>query len=179
MQRIKTASHALYLFFRALCFIIPSVTAYLVLFHLDSMVKFGVWDSLISQSQIYQHDFSLGHRFIILLVDIIPLSITLLICHQLAKLFRLYEHGFLFEQDNIRFIKRIGLLMIAGEGVQLIYQPLITAALTFNNPVGERLASIGLGTTNATTLITGFIILIASWIVQEAHQLKTEVQLTI
>ena len=55
----------------------------------------------------------------------------------------------------------------------------MTAALTFTNPKGERFASITLNSANASTLITAFIILVASWIIQEAHQLKSETQLTI
>ncbi|MFO2648991.1 DUF2975 domain-containing protein, partial [Legionella pneumophila serogroup 1] len=68
---------------------------------------------------------------------------------------------------------------ILGELVQLIYQPLITAALTFNNPTGERFISITLGSANASTLITAFIILVASWILKEANQLQSDSQLTI
>ncbi|HHT9780192.1 TPA: DUF2975 domain-containing protein, partial [Legionella pneumophila] len=68
---------------------------------------------------------------------------------------------------------------ILGELVQLIYQPLITAALTFNNPTGERFSSITLGAANASTLITAFIILVASWILKEANQLQSDSQLTI
>ncbi|HAU2297157.1 TPA: DUF2975 domain-containing protein, partial [Legionella pneumophila] len=52
-------------------------------------------------------------------------------------------------------------------------------ALTFNNPTGERFISITLGSANASTLITAFIILVASWILKEANQLQSDSQLTI
>ncbi|HAU0774229.1 TPA: DUF2975 domain-containing protein, partial [Legionella pneumophila] len=81
--------------------------------------------------------------------------------------------------ENIKLIKSISIYMILGELVQLIYQPLITAALTFNNPTGERFISITLGSANASTLITAFIILVASWILKEANQLQSDSQLTI
>ncbi|HAU0789366.1 TPA: DUF2975 domain-containing protein, partial [Legionella pneumophila] len=83
------------------------------------------------------------------------------------------------EEENIKLIKSISIYMILGELVQLIYQPLITAALTFNNPTGERFISITLGSANASTLITAFIILVASWILKEANQLQSDSQLTI
>ena len=47
--------------------------------------------------------------------------------------------------------------MIAEEGVQIIFQPLMSTTGT----VGERIVSITLGATNAVTLITGIIILLA------------------
>ena len=163
MQKIKSTSHMLYLFFRALCWILPVVTAYLILFNLEKIIGWGAWASMIPSVYISAkysevstalgtnalHYFSMYHRLLILGIQMIPLSITVLI------------------------------FMIVGELLQLIYQPLMTAALTFNNPPGERFASITLGTTNASTLITAFLILVVSWIIKEAHQLKSDSQLTI
>lgn len=180
MQKIKNTSHILYLLFRSLCWIMPLATTFLILFKIDWMCHIGAWSSLISVEQIYESShFSWMHRCIVLVIEWMPLTITILICHQLAKLFRLFENGHLFEQENIRLIKQVSIYMILGELVQLLYQPLMTAALTFNNPKGERVASLTLNSANLSTLITAFIILIASWIIQEAHQLKSETQLTI
>lgn len=77
-------------------------------------------------------------------------------------------------------IRKIGILMLIGEMIQLLfYQPLMSFALSYNNPVGHRFITVSLGTTNMTSVITAVIILLAAWIVKEAHQLKTESQLTI
>ena len=183
MEKIKSTSHMLYLFFRALCWIIPLAMTYLIFFHIDTMMSWGDFSSIastISPGSIHDlSSFTFGHRLAVLAVQSLSFSITVLICHQLAKLFRLYEQGYLFEEENINLIKSISIYMIIGQLVQLIYQPLMTIVLTINNPVGERFASITFGTTNLATLITAFIILIASWIVKEAQQLKSDVQLTI
>ncbi|WED43061.1 DUF2975 domain-containing protein [Legionella cardiaca] len=177
MQKIKFTSHMLYLLFRALCWLIPLITTYLILFNIEDMLTWGGW--AVTPAQIHDTHFSLTHRLAILAIQCAPLSISVLIFHKLANLFRLYEQGNLFEEENIKLIKQISIYMIAGELLQLIYQPLITAALTFNNPPGQRFASITLGTTNVSTLITACIILVASWIIKEAHQLKADSQLTI
>lgn len=153
MNKIKNTSYLLHLFFRSLCWFIPLTTAFLILVKFDWMCHLGGWSTVISPERIYDLN--------------------------LAKLFKLFEQGYLFEEDNIKLIKQVSIYMILGEFVQLIYQPLITAALTFNNPAGERFASITLKSANLSTLITAFIILVASWIIQEAHQLKSETQLTI
>ncbi|AWN72783.1 DUF2975 domain-containing protein [Legionella anisa] len=180
MKKIKNTSHILYLLFRILCWLIPLTTTLLILFEFDWMCYVGAWSSLISLEQIRDPShFSWMHRFVVLVIEWMPLTITILICHKLAKLFRLFEKGDLFEKENIKLIKQVSIYMILGEIVQLFYQPLMTAALTFNNPKGERIASITLNSANLSTLITAFIILVASWIIQEAHQLKSETQLTI
>ncbi len=170
----------LYLFFRILSWAIPLITAYLILFHFEDMIHWGIWSSIISPQDINNAiHFSLSHRFVILAIQFMPISITILICHKLAKLFRLYEQGDLFEEENIKLIKSISIYMILGELFQLLYQPLISAALSFNNPIGERVANISFGTTNITTLITACIILVASWVVEEANRLKSDSHLTI
>ncbi|KTD23534.1 Protein of uncharacterised function (DUF2975) [Legionella lansingensis] len=180
MKKIQFTSHMFYLFFRSLCIFLPLVTTYLILFHLQGMLSLGFWNSIVSSSHIENtSDFSLVHRLVILGIHYLPLTVTVMICYKLAKLFRLYEQGDLFEDENIKLIKHIGILMLIGQLVQLIYQPMITAALSFNNPVGHRFASITLGSTNVSTVITALIILIASWIIKEANQLKTEVKFTI
>ncbi|WP_454781448.1 DUF2975 domain-containing protein [Legionella sp. WA2022007384] len=180
MQKIKNTSHILYLLFRSLCWFIPLTTSVLILFKFDWMCYIGAWSSLISAEQIRDPShFSWLHRSILLVIEWMPMTITILICNKLARLFGLFEKGDLFEEENIKLIKQVSIFMIFGELVQLFYQPLMTAALTFNNPKGERIASITLNSANLSTLITAFIILVASWIVQEAHQLKSETQLTI
>jgi len=180
MQKIKRSSHLLFLFFRALCWILPMLTAYLILFHFDDLLHYGFWSSIIFTGKIQDTvPFSFLHRLIILSIQLMPLSMMVMICHKLARLFRLYEQGYLFEEDNIRLIKSIGIYMIIGQLVQVVYQPLMTTALSFNNPVGERFASISLGSANASSLITAIIILLASWIIKEANQLKSDSQLTI
>lgn len=178
MKKIKYASCLLSIFFQSLCWLAPLATGYLILFRLKDIMKWGFF-ALIPPVEINNLQFSFTHCFVIFAIQCLPLSITILICQRLSKLFQLYGKGHLFEETNIRLIKQISLFMIAGEAMQLIYQPLITAALTFANPPGERVASLTLGTTNASTLITAFIILLASWIIQEANQLKSDSQLTI
>jgi hypothetical protein len=183
MQKIKRISHFLSLFFRSLCWAMPLATACLILFNMDFMLYIGAWSSMITETQVKEildsGQFSLTHRLVILAIEFMSLSITVFICHKLANLFYLYEKGYLFEAENIKLIKHVGICMIVGQLVHLIYQPLITAALSFNNPVGSRFVTLSIGTTNATTLITAFVILVASWVVQEANQLKSETQLTI
>ena len=55
----------------------------------------------------------------------------------------------------------------------------MTLALTCYNPVGERMITLTFGTTNFSEIITGLIMLMASWIASEEQKLKTDVQLTI
>ncbi|KTD19235.1 DUF2975 domain-containing protein [Legionella jordanis] len=180
MKKIQITSHLLALFFRLLCFLIPLATTYLLFFNLQAMLSWGFFDHIISPGKVqHPEQFSTAHRFILLGISSLPMSISVFICHKLSQLFKRFEQGELFEEAHVKLVKQIGLCMISSELIQLIYQPLITAALTFSNGPGERIASITLGKANGTTIITALILLVVSWIIKEAQQLKVESQLTI
>ncbi|WP_131782952.1 DUF2975 domain-containing protein [Legionella gresilensis] len=180
MNKIQLASRILSVFFKFCCWFIPSITIYLILFKLPKSLDISTFVLMMPIVHIDgSAQFSILHRLIILTIQFLPLSITIMICYKLAKLFRLYAEEKLFEQINIKLIKSISLYMLVGQAIQLVYQPLITAALTFTNPPGQRIASITLGSANLSTLITAMVILIASWIIKEANQLKLDAQLTI
>ena len=180
MNKIQSTSNMLFHFFRALCWLIPLTMTYLILFNLQGTINWGFWTSFVTTTEMPDAShFSLMHRLVILAVQLIPESITVLICYQLAKLFQLYTDGILFAEENIKRIRAIGTYMIAGQLINLIYQALISITLTYNNPVGQHLLTLSFGTTNLSTLVTGLIIIIASWIIKEAHQIKSDSQLTI
>lgn len=208
MHKIKRTSQMISFLFRILTWAYPLLTMYFILFDFNhgallKAIASGLFPSYIHDSShlgfiigVTQNvpsavaassldalhhlsDYTQLHRLMILIVQFIPLSITVLICHKLAQLFRLYELGSLFENSNIKLIKNIGLLLIIGELLQFIYQPLMCLVLTFNNPVGERYISMSYDSSNLSVLLTGCIILTASWIVKEANQLKSDAQLTI
>jgi hypothetical protein len=100
MQKIKNTSHILYLLFRSLCWFIPLTTTVLILFKFDWMCYIGAWSSLISAEQIRDPShFSWLHRSILLTIEWMPMTITILICNKLARLFGLFEKGDLFEEE--------------------------------------------------------------------------------
>lgn len=186
MNKIKRVSQLLAIFFQSLCWILPILTTYVVFFHLD-LLSAG-WGTFLSSahfslptphSTVSLNIFSWAHQVIIFLIECIPLTLQVLIFHRLAKLFQLYAHGQLFEKENIECIRQIGIYMAGLATMQVLYQALITLALTFNNPVGERFISISFNSTNLSTCMTGIVIWLASWIVQEANQLQTDAKLTI
>lgn len=179
MSKIQLASRTLKILFRLLSVLIAATTAYLILFDIHSYLTFSINSSFLSTLQIQHPAYSLQHRFLLLAIEALPLTFTTLICLRLADLFHAFEQGHLFELSNIANIKRIGVYMILSQCIQLIYQPMISAALTYHNATGERIAAITIGTANLSNLITAIIIFVAAWIMQEAYKLKCDSQLTI
>ncbi len=176
MSKIPLVCRSLKILFRIFSVLIVVVTTYLILFDTQA---FSMHSSFLSTLHIQHPDFSLPHRLGILAIEALPLTFTVLICLRLACLFQAFEQGFLFELKNIANIKRIGIYMILSECIQLIYQPAISIGMTYQNDVGERIASLSIGAANLSNLVTAIIIFVAAWVMQEAYKLKCESQLTI
>ncbi|MDP3705730.1 MAG: DUF2975 domain-containing protein [Legionellaceae bacterium] len=174
MNKIKSTSRALSLFFFIACCVYPLINLYVAINDLPTLMN---WTFLPIDQLSH---FSLTHRLIIVVLSYIPIAFTVMICFQLAQLFRLYEKKIFFERENIQRIHCIGKYMLIGQLVQcILYQPVMMWVLTCMQPVGQRSIMLGFGTTNLSTLATGVIIIVASWIATEANQLKKDVQLTI
>jgi len=176
MRKIQKNSRRLSLLFSAICWLYPLLCIYLFFFHFDMLMA---WAKDLSDINYNVSGLSWVHQIIIFMICAAPVSIAVFICNRIAQLFRLYEQGILFEVANIKLIKSIGIYMIVGELVQLIYQPLVTYALTCMKPAGQHMVIVEFGTPNFAALVTGFVIVMASWIIEEAHELQVDKQLTV
>lgn len=179
MSKIQLTCRALKILFRLFSIVIVVATTYWILFHIQSYLAWSMNSSFLFTLPIQNLNLSFPHRLIILAIEALPLTFTVLICLRLAKLFQAFEQGYLFELKNIANIQRIGVYMILSRCIQLIYQPTISIGLTYSNAVGERLAAVSVGEADFSSLITAIIIFVAAWIMQEAYKLKTDSQLTI
>jgi hypothetical protein len=55
----------------------------------------------------------------------------------------------------------------------------MTLALTFNNPPGQRMISIGFSSTDFSEIVTALMIIVVAWIMDEGRKLKEEQALVI
>lgn len=118
-------------------------------------------------------------RFYGFLVLMVPMMITLLSFHYLIKLFQLYAKKIVFSHQNILLIRKIGLTVFLEFLADIIIQPILSVILTFDAPVGGHVISIGFGNHQLSSLIMAGIILLISWIMDEARRLEEETSLTV
>ncbi len=109
----------------------------------------------------------------------IPAIVGMTIAFSLMRLFACYERGDIFTQSSIRYIKRAGLMMLIWAILNPIYQVFISFAVTVGNPVGERLIAISIGPDYVRNLITGGIVFLIAYIMQEGVKLREEQALTV
>lgn len=125
------------------------------------------------------HTLSATTKLIGFAISLIPLTINLCVLYFLIRLFQLYAQCEIFSLKNVHYIKCIGYALFIEQLVHPIYEALLSAALTWGNPHGERTAIITFSGTNITILFTALLIILVSWIMAEGHKLKEDQQYTI
>ncbi|EKE01547.1 MAG: hypothetical protein ACD_21C00106G0007 [uncultured bacterium] len=109
-------------------------------------------------------------------IGLLPLAVTMTVLYFLVELFKLYEQGKIFTTLNVKYIRNIGITMLIGQIVNIIYDALITFALTFHNPAGHKYASVTFGGPDAYNIIIAIMIVVISWIMAEGCKLHEENQ---
>jgi hypothetical protein len=108
------------------------------------------------------------------IVSMIPGSVAVYAVFNLRKLFGLYEDGVIFSEENVRCFRNLGYALVIWVASILIFRPLSSIVLTLNNTVGERQLVIGIGSSDLTTLLTGLVVVLISWVMNEASKLEDE-----
>lgn len=125
------------------------------------------------------HPLSSATKLLGFVISLIPLAVNLFVLYFLIRLFQLYEKCEIFSLKNVRYIKYIGYTLFIGQLINPIYEALLSAALTWHNPHGERMAVISFSGTNMAILLTALLIILISWIMAEGHQLAEDQKYTI
>ncbi|ACD30873.1 DUF2975 domain-containing protein [Francisella tularensis] len=139
--------------------------------------------SIIDTAQLYideiSHPLSLDTRIIGFLVSLIPVSVILYILALLIKLFANYERLEVFSYEVVSIYKRLGWGLVYYFIAQIIFEPLISLTLSYHNPVGERFFSLSIDTNEIVALLCGGVIITISKVMQKAHEIAEENDLTI
>lgn len=111
-------------------------------------------------------------------LSLLPLSIELFIVYCLIKLFRFFEKGEIFSLKNVHCIRNIGYTLLVSQVINPFYQLLMTYIVTWYNPLheGKHYIEFQIGAYNANVLLTGFLIILISWIMAEGSVLAEEQQ---
>lgn len=183
MSKIQRVSFYFRIFFQCLFYAIPLV---LTLFWLLLPDNVGTeqWGGLINfiPENIQQKILTplpANTKFLGFLISLIPVTVSEVILFFLIRLFRQYEKNEIFNLDSVNYIKKIGRTLLIGCVLAPFHEALLSATLTWHNPIGQRIAVISLSGTSVIIVLTSLMIILISWIMSEACQLKDEQQLTI
>ena len=125
------------------------------------------------------HKLSLTTRIFALFVSLIPTLAVLNIIELLIRLFSCYENNKVFSSKVVSIYKKLGNALVYWFIAKLIYGPLITFTLSYNNPPGERFIGVSIDTLDFLALVTGAIVIDIASVMQKAKEISEENELTI
>lgn len=115
--------------------------------------------------------------FLSYVVGNIPFYIGLIV---LRLIFVNYRNNHIFTISNATLYKYLGSLFFIDAFITTPISGMFSVlAATINNPPGQRLISIGFGTTTLETLFCGIVIIVISWVMLEASKLDEDQKLTV
>ncbi|WP_157731147.1 hypothetical protein [Variovorax sp. HW608] len=69
--------------------------------------------------------------------------------------------------------------LISFEVASILVQPLLAMVLTASNPVGERFIAIGVSSGSVMALVTGGVLRVLAWVMDEARKLEEDLAGTV
>ena len=172
--RIQRVSHKFKLLFIALIFIIP----------LTEFMLWLLYNQLPNNHFFLLHDqvqgeLSLSVRMQLFLASLIPIGILTYGVFILTKLFGLYEKKIVFSAKNVRHYRRLGVVAISWVISKVIYLPICSIIISFHQSDNKLSISLGLQSVDLFVLVTGAIVILVSWIMDEARRLEEEQAYTV
>lgn len=120
------------------------------------------------------HDLPVLTRVLAFLVDMIPMGVILYGLRKLEGLFRLYEKGMIFTEQNVQYFRSLGRALIVWVGCDVVRNSLLSIVLTLDNPPGHRVVTVGLGSADFAAVFVGIVVLIISWVMDEGRKIQED-----
>lgn len=176
MSNIKSFSKKIHLLFQVLFFATPFFLIGYWL-NVEQALSMGINPFGIPESnKLVINSLSKAIGFSI---SLFSTALVMLLFYRLGKLFKNYQMGVVFSEENIRCYKKLGKYLFLFPFVDFISTGLMTVGFSFQNPTGERYLGLTLQMSNMLPIIIGLVIVGIAYVMQEAHQLEEEMRFTI
>ena len=169
MNRIQNVSGKFRILFTVLLALVPASTLLFWIFfnHLPEDLKTGL-------PVVANQALPLSTLALAFLTSLIPLSVVIYGLVTLKELFELYENEIIFSEKNVSCFRRLGFISIYWVIANMVFVTLISIVITFNNLPGEQVIIAQFGVSDIAMLIIGSIVVLISWVMNEASKLEDE-----
>ena len=113
-------------------------------------------------------------RLLGIAVTALPVGLLVYALLEARRLFAEYAEGGFFNWSAARRLRRIALVICSLAFVGPLTRTLLVLVLTFNNPPGQRLLSIGLSFNDYFMGMVGGLLLAIAWVMVEAARISEE-----
>jgi len=155
-------------------FIIVAIPVFMVAFWINPMdFKFGshqVLQDLVLEGYVAADDFSLTDKLAGFVITAMPAGMLVLAAFFIQRLMRLFATGAYITHRSVRFLRGIALSLMAFAPATILADTLLVLALTYDNPPGQRLLSIGIGGEEVIAFLIGALL----WMITRAFEVEKE-----
>ena len=106
--------------------------------------------------------------------DLVPVALFLFAMGNVVLLFRRLRSARVFHPDVPLLLTRIGRLACASAVAGIVARTIVALALTSGNPPGQRQLVISISSGDITSVITGLLLLVFAYVMQEALRIDEE-----
>jgi len=177
MSKIKTVSKVFYILLTGILIAVPLYD-----------IIYWIFINSLSQSFINinvepvpesQYVLSLKLQIIGFISSLLPLSALMYGLIYTRKLFSFFKDGIVFSLEQVVLFKKISKALVLWIIFSIIYEGIKSVIFSFHNPVGERVLSLSLSSSQMGILFISIIILVVAWIMDEGRVINEEQKLTI
>lgn len=112
-------------------------------------------------------------------VVMIPTGVAMTGTYHLMRLFKLYERGEIFKLSNVHCYKKLSRVLVWWFVASILCSSLLSVVLTFHHPPGQRVITLGMNSSELTTLLVGLILMVIAWVMEEGRKLQEDQDLTV
>ena len=107
-------------------------------------------------------------------LSLLPVGLGLLVMWQLWSLFGEYSQGRIFSLRALGSLRRLGSSLLALFAMRPVFGALLSVALSWNRPHGQRQISLSLGSDDYMLLLLALLLLALARVMQEAARVAEE-----
>lgn len=157
-------------------FILTPIFTIVFWFYPEQALLFGINPFPIPQGKV---TFNTLSKILGFSISLIPATIVMILFYRLSTLFKNYQMGKVFSQENVFCYKKLGKFLFLLSCVNFLCTGLMSVALSFQNPAGERFLSLSFGMPQILPIIIGLVIIGISYVMEEASRLEEDLRYTI
>ena len=111
--------------------------------------------------------------------SLLPLAAEVFAIVTIMRLLKLYREGIIFSAAHVLLFKRLGQALICYGITGILHTTGLGLVMTMNNPPGQRMLTLGMGSDDISLFVVAAVVLMLSWVMDEGRKQAEEQALTV
>ncbi|WP_249694089.1 DUF2975 domain-containing protein [Stappia sp. WLB 29] len=113
-------------------------------------------------------------RIAAMVIAAVPAALGVMVLLLLHRLFLGFARGQILVPASGRILRRIGIVIVALGPLEILLRALASVVLSLPNPPGQREVVVGISSDDITTIISGILLIVLGWTLEEAARIADE-----